>query len=304
MLANGVRHTTTDTGAGEITLAAVAGAPSFTDAFGAAGSRRVSYSICADASGQPGELIETGIGDINLATLSMTRVAKSTWSGGVYVAHPASPATLGAGTKHVLCSPTAETAGIAAANVPRVTGSLTRGMAALSNPASTTPIVTNGRLEVFSIYWPWCERFDRVRLRMSSAVTGATAPYFGVGVYEPTGPAQGRALAIFQGWGTVPITTTAVSVSNPLAAPIALTPGFYFVAMLAAWTGGTGSVGIVAGGHQTYPPGVFGTDLSNAQRATGCLQIGGQTALGASLPAGMSVLAVAQSLPYFLFDAA
>lgn len=304
MLANGIRHTTTTTGTGAITLVAVAGSPGFTSAFGTTGTRRVQYSICADASGQPGDLIETGIGDLNLATLSLTRSARSTWEGGAYAISPATPADLAAGTKWVLCTPAAEGAGLGAPNVVRTTSGLTRGMAPLSLPANNSPVITNGRLEVWSIYWPWAERFDRVRVRFGGAVTSPTSPYFGVGIYEHTGPAQGRPIAIFDTWGTNPITTTAVSVSNALAAPVAPAPGFYFVAMLAAWTGGTGTPTIISGGHPIYPTGVFGTDLSNAQRATACLQIGGQTALAASFPGGMSVLAVAQALPYFLFDAA
>lgn len=109
MIGNGIRHTTVSVGTGPITLAAVSGHPTYANAFGASGSVMVAYAILADDGGQPGPLIESGVASLNLATLVLQRAPSVTWDGATYSSGAPSPISLGAGTKHVICPPTAET---------------------------------------------------------------------------------------------------------------------------------------------------------------------------------------------------
>lgn len=99
MLGNWIKQTTTSTGTGNLTLAAVTGFPQFTDQF--ATTDYFYYTILNDADGTP---IESGIGHLSSSTLLVRDRPLATFVSGTYSDADPTAATLAAGTKRVICS--------------------------------------------------------------------------------------------------------------------------------------------------------------------------------------------------------
>lgn len=96
MIGNWVQQTTTTTGPGNLTLAAVSGLVGFWALFGTA---PFMYAILDDATGLP---IEAGIGHMNSSTEMVRDQPRSTYVAGPDNTSP-SAVSLAAGTKRVIC---------------------------------------------------------------------------------------------------------------------------------------------------------------------------------------------------------
>lgn len=108
MLANWIVQTTTTTGTGDLTLAAVAGFPAASTQF--VTNQVMSYAILDDATGTP---IERGLGYLNGSGLLVRARPAATMVSGTYTGSLPSAVALPAGTKRVICSPGADTVGSA-----------------------------------------------------------------------------------------------------------------------------------------------------------------------------------------------
>ena len=307
MLANGVLHTITAGGTGSLTLGETSGWPGLRDAYGTTGTRRIHYTL-RDAAGVPRE---TGFGTVDLSAtplvLARTRLMH-TWNGTTY--DDRTPTAQSAGTDWTLIiAPVAHTTMLAMPPGVRSTALGTRGMSPALRPANATFTLATQQLVSFVCYWPWSDPFDRVRVRASTANTGGSGYAFAVAIHELTGTmgaaGAGNRLALFDTWATNPLTVTSDQLSNPIATPISLTPGFFLFSLLPQWTGGTGTPVLVAGGDPALSvPGLFGTNTGGANRATHGGTAASQTAIGTSLPALTPFANIAQGLPYLLFDIA
>lgn len=99
MLGNWIKQTSTTTGTGSLTLAAVTGFPTFNDQFSA--SDYFYYTILNDSDGTP---IESGIGHMSSSTVLVRDKPLATYVAGTYNDNDPAAATLAAGTKRVICS--------------------------------------------------------------------------------------------------------------------------------------------------------------------------------------------------------
>lgn len=99
MLGNWIKQTTTTTGAGDLTLAAVSGYPTASSQF--AVGERLSYVILDDATGLP---IEGGIGSLDASGHLVRETVRRTYSGGSYTGANPTAVSLPAGTKSVICA--------------------------------------------------------------------------------------------------------------------------------------------------------------------------------------------------------
>lgn len=99
MLGNWIRQTTASTGTGTITLAAVAGFPTFANQFSV--GEYFYYTLLDDTAGTP---IESGIGHLSDATTLVRDKILATFVAGTYSDNDPSAATLAAGTKRVICA--------------------------------------------------------------------------------------------------------------------------------------------------------------------------------------------------------
>lgn len=103
MLGNWINQTTTTTGTGALTLAAVSGYPPASSQF--ATNERFQYAILDDATGAP---LERGIGYLDGSGNLVREKPLSVMAGGTYSGVNPSAVTLAAGTKRVICTGGAE----------------------------------------------------------------------------------------------------------------------------------------------------------------------------------------------------
>lgn len=278
MLGNGIRHTTTTTGPGAITLVAVAGSPSFASVFGSTGTRHVQYAILTDDSGQPGDLIETGIGLVDLASLSMIRTPRSTWISGVYTAGTPSAVSLATGTKHVLCAPVAE--GMAWPGLGNLGDAIGAPPRNLFLQTATSVNFTNGHLIACHVELAHPTRVGRLTARVAGTLAGATASSLelALGSIGPDGLPAGRLTDIINAGGLM--TPGNVGGTCP---PVWCAPGDYVVAIRAAWTGGTGTPNTTHGNVSAASP--FGTQLGTGIRLCPVISAGAQSTIPLDLSA-------------------
>lgn len=98
MLGNWISQTTTTTGTGALTLAAVTGYPTFAAQFVL--GQRFEYMLLND-DGTP---LEAGIGYLASTTSLVREFVKATYSAGTYNDNGATAVALGAGSKRVICA--------------------------------------------------------------------------------------------------------------------------------------------------------------------------------------------------------
>lgn len=305
MIADGILHTTNSSGTGTLNLVAVTNTPGVRDVWGTTRTAApCSYSVL-DTNGI---VRETGVGTVNLssspAVLTRQTTPLQTWDLSAANLVNGTPVSVTSGWS-VIVSPLAGLTMMPPEPGTRSQGTInTRGMAFLANNGNNSYTPTTGRTAIFAAYWPWVEPFDRVRVRFSTAYSGGTVT-FAVGIYRLIGPftsaGNSERLALFDTWGTNPVASTTEQVSNALATPIRLVPGVYGFAMLATFTGGTGTPAMAAIAQPIYPPGIFDTNMSAGARSNYDLFVNSQTTLAATLPA-LSANSSTSSPPLFLFS--
>jgi hypothetical protein len=254
MRGNGIRHETTTTGTGAVTLTGVTGWPGYEHVFGTSGTIFVEYTI-VNSDGVP---IEGGIGSLVLSTMVLTRTRPEfTWNGAAYSAVPSGPLSLAAGTKTVICSLAAERFAPAQwlyGNSP-LSGATSGNVPLLPWSSGANRAINQARSEAWLYPWINSRPFDRVTVKTSAALTGGpTSVSFAVAIYESleTG-LPGRRLALFDTWTTNPLVNTAQQTSDALGSPIFLPNGYYWIAFLGRWTGGSGSPALVGGAPPVVP---------------------------------------------------
>jgi hypothetical protein len=281
MRGNAIKHQTTTTGTGALTLAAVSGWPTYASVFGNSGTRMVDYTVQTNA-GLP---IEGGVGEVNLATLVLTRAkVQWTWDGSSYDATAPTALSLAAGTHQVVCGPTVEIGGIYAASTTPGDSLGVATMAFCQN--STFEFMGNQRCEFFWTPIRRTGQISTVSLRMSSGYTGGTSS-MKVGLYDID--EAGKPFNLLADFGNLGSVVVGTMTSAPLATPITVPPGdMYAIAVLGEWSGGSGSPSLTQGnGSLGHSP--FGTRLSNsgiANRVITNIRVNTRT----SLPADASGL--------------
>lgn len=294
MRANGLKHETTSTGTGAVTLTAASGWASYDEVYGTSGTRLVRYTI-RDASNVP---IEGGIGTITLSTLSLARTAVQwTWTGTAYDDTSPSALSLASGTKTVVCAPMADD----------FLGSLPF-MSTLGDNLGATPLYAYASITTYGLGHQRVEYFpvpivkpgpiDRISIRCTTGYTGGSsslhASLFEVG-------SDGRPGARTIDFGSLGSLTAATLTSTPTTA-VHHNTGYIYVALLAQFSGGSGSPAVqaVSGIITPTPLGAVISAGSGARHFT-VAQVGSQTSL--SDPATLTGIAGSGSttLPFVVF---
>lgn len=224
MLSNWVKATTTTTGTGTITLSAVSGYPLPADA--RAEGTLVQYSILASNGDK-----EAGIGRI-AAGNTMERVAATgTWVSGTYNGSPSAVITLPSGTHEVILGLTSA-AVFEAALFPLTAAELTNPSICSGHLRSTqtnsTGVVASERLTVFPYLLQTAGVLTAMTINVATAVAGASCY---LGLYEVgTDGAPGRRIAVTS--AAIDTSTTGFK-QQAVASNVRLTPGWYWVAMVA-----------------------------------------------------------------------
>jgi len=282
MRANAIKQETVTTGTGAITLTAVSGWPTYADVFGATGTRMVEY-VVQDAAGLP---IEGGVGEINLATMVLSRVlVQWTWNGTTYDNTAPTALSLASGTKQVICGPTVESGGIYAAST--TPGDNLGVVVQTIYQAGTASSQTHQRL---SFFWTPIRRtgqISKISLRTNSGYTGGTSS-IKAGLYDID--EAGKPFNLLIDFGSLgSLTSGSTLTSSALATPVTMPPGdMYAIALLPEFTGGSGTPSIQIGGWAMgHSP--FGFQASVSRRSIEWLYVDSQT----SLPADASGLSYA-----------
>jgi len=284
MRANALKHETTTTGTGAITLTAVSGWPSYASAFGSSGTRMVDY-IIQDATGAP---LEGGVGELALSTLVLTRVrVEWTWNGTTYDNTAPAAVSLASGTKQVICGPTAEIGGVYAASTSP--GDNLGVLTLAANSGTSTLTLVHQRCNFF---WAPIKRTGQIRtvsLRIGTGYTGGTSS-IKVGLYDID--EVGKPFNLLANFGSLGSIVAGNMTSAALGTPVNVPPGdMYAIGVLSEFTGGSGTptlqVSNASMGHSPFGTVLSASGLSN--RIIMCLGVTGRT----SLPADASGLTYA-----------
>lgn len=253
MRGNGIRHTTSSTGTGNLTLMAVSGRPSYASVFGGSGSRPVEYTILDD-SNVP---IEGGVGSVDLSTLVLTRSPVWTWDGTTYDDTSPAPVNVAAGAT-VICAPMAADA---AAHVSIVCDTMGDGLPAVGNDAfagyaSVNIALAQGYLYLHPFVWRGARSVKSAAVRCVTAVAGAK---LFAGIYQLTDHQTAQLLVditngatgYFDGSTTGTKQHTTGGAGNTLLNEFYLPPGVYLQGCLqtggsAAWIAANRSASGVA----------------------------------------------------------
>jgi hypothetical protein len=244
---NGIEHTTTG-GAGALTLAPVAGKPSYANVFGSTGTRWVEYTVT------DGDKMEGGFGALDLATMVLTRSKVVwTWDGTNYSTTPAGPLTISS-TASVICAANADSAlpghfgrasvsggwGVNGGPIPWANWIMTGNFRAPSTPAANvvyfTPVLWAARVPV-SKFW----------VQVNTAFTAGVRFRYALYEFNPVTYLPGKLL--FEGT-TEDAVDTGGGTGHTVLLPesVYLPNGWYFAALMVNGVTPSGSLRVPADG--------------------------------------------------------
>lgn len=281
-------------GTGSLTLVDVAGWPGF-EKFAAAGlPRRVEYTILefTDSTLSVLKQAETGIGNFDPSANLLTRdIVTSTWSGTVMIpnqgsASAAAALTIGATAANVrvTCAPTPNLLPAIPLVGSSVSGSDNAGTLPLNftSAGAASLLLTSGQVEIIPILLAHRGPFSQITLN----VGGGSGTYSGgtqsltAAIYEieTSDGLPGRKLVDFGAIGGSTPFAVAGNVSNtPLAQPVPLETGWYYLAILAQFSGGSGTPRMKGGSALGASP--FGSRITTGAIVACEGTVSGQTSL-------------------------
>ena len=221
MLGNGINQTTTTTGTGDLTLTAVSGAPTFTDVFDV--NQLFSYSLLT----AEGLFIESGLAYLSSATVMVRAKVNATYSGGTYTKVSAAAVSL-SGTTTIICTPTSSTLSSVLPTVDDQSAGINRFVTAANRTIGNTPASV---VALRCYYVPFLLATGGTIVSMSVNVTGAVAGDARCGVYSCN--EKGYVGSLLAETANLNIGSTGIK-TDTLAAPVRLSPGWYFVACVAS----------------------------------------------------------------------
>lgn len=227
MLGNGIKQTTTSTGTGNLTLAAVTGYPKVSDVVPLLFP--VAYSLL-DASGL---LLEEGIGHLSDSVTFVRSMVTATYSAGAYSGGPANTSSPSAvsltGTTTLIVTPNAASLESMLPAVDRVSSINRVTSPANRNLNTSTLALTALRCH----YVPSLLRIasPAVNLQINVTTAGAASTVARLGIYAAL--ESGYIGALLATTGDIDVSTTGLKVAT-LSAPVALPPGWYYLALVSS----------------------------------------------------------------------
>lgn len=225
MLSNWVKATTTTTGTGTLTLSAVSGYPLPADA--RALGTLVQYSILASNGDK-----EAGIGRI-AAGGTLERVAVTgTWVSGTYNGTPSAAITLPSGTHEVILGLTSASVfepALFPLTIAEVSDRTLPSAHLRSTNANTTGLAATSRLTAYPYLLDTSGVLTAMTINVSTLAAGASCL---LGLYEVASDgAPGRRIAYTS--AAIDTSTTGFK-QQAVSQNVRLTPGWYWVAMVAS----------------------------------------------------------------------
>lgn len=227
MLGNGIKQTTTSTGTGNLTLAAVTGYPKVSDVVPLLFP--VAYSLL-DASGL---LLEEGIGHLSDSVTFVRSMVTATYSASTYSGGPANTATPSAvsltGTTTLIVTPNAASLESMLPAVDRVSSINRVASPANRNLNTSTLALTALRCH----YMPSLLRIasPAVNLQINVTTPGAAGTVARLGIYAVL--ENGYIGPLLATTGDIDVSTTGLKVAT-LSAPVTLPPGWYYLALVSS----------------------------------------------------------------------
>ena len=278
MRGNWIEATSSTGGTSALTLSDVTGSPNFDDVFGATGARFVECSIVefTDSTRTQVSKAESGVYSVALSTMVLTRTKiNSTWSaGGAY--DNTNPSAISFGTTaaniRIYCGALAESFLSFPFAAPTAVGdSLGRYPMFVSGPSSTVS-PANQTVTYSLAYFSDRQQILNCSARCIGGYTGGTSSVK-VAVYEiDSAGMPGKRLIDFGNLGALAASTTLTSAD--LGTPVTLAPGWYYVAVLAEFSGGSGTPNVRASFNN-----VMSLAFSGSAGFVHILTVAGQTSL-------------------------
>lgn len=222
MLGNWIRETTTTTGTGNMTVAAVTGYPRFSTLF--ALNQRFLYSILADSDGTP---IEAGIGYLSATSTLVRERVLATYSSGTYDDTSPAAVSLASGTKRVVCAAVSTAFGSMPYEHQRLPSSGVRGRWGLPGQGHNGAPTGFGHDTAYRWFHPVKWETPGVIDRVSFYASANTANNFRAAIFQIT--TDGKPGAILADFGATAISGTGIKHSGALGTPIFLPAGEYLV---------------------------------------------------------------------------
>jgi hypothetical protein len=220
MLGFGIRESTTTTGTGNLTIAAVTGYPRFSDVpeFAHTVGRRFHYSIL-DSGNLP---LESGIGYLTTDANTLVRESvRATYVSSTYDNTAPSAASLAAGTKYVICS-----AADAISAFGYTGNAAAKGFSPLTYGGDQNVSLTAANtLSTFPIWVP--ERIECTGMYANLSVTAAAGKVFRMGLYSAA--SNGTLGKVLMDSGSIAADSSGAK-NYTLSTNIILHPGIYFAA--------------------------------------------------------------------------
>lgn len=230
MLGNGILETTTVTGTGDLTIAAVTGRPRFSTVFtsnASEASADLFYYAILDQSNPP-QIIEVGKGWLSDANTLKRAEILATLSGSTYDNTAPTAISLAAGTKNVICTGEASSFQPSMPNINATSGSTERGVAATlyAAQAGGTLTVTKDRLFYLPFMWAVTQEVAAVKFKLATAGSGSNTVR--VGIYNCN--RQGYPGRLVAESGNIDCTTGGGTVKSGTFSSRRLPAGWYFAA--------------------------------------------------------------------------
>lgn len=165
MLGNWIRQTTTTTGTGDITVAAVTDYPSLNDIFGL--NRPFYYGVLDDATGKP---IYSGIGHLSSSTTLVRDKTLASEISNTY-SNADTAITLPSGTKRIVCFGDATAFNLAPHGINTPSGGSKGMYTVASSLARGTTTLTADRLYIIPIFIAAGSRLTAIKFRITTAAT-------------------------------------------------------------------------------------------------------------------------------------
>lgn len=239
-LANWSRMTSTTTGTGALTVAAVTGYPTLSDTVGL--NRRFPYVVLVDSTGAP---VEAGIGYMSSSTVLVRELVTSTYSAATYDDTSPAAVSLAANTYRIISGGTAEAMQGTALNVNR-NASIASQKLIPSQHMTVHSATSTGYTCVANrmVYMPFLlsvsAEVDALGIRVGTGVASTNAR---LGLYDIA--ANGHPDKLLGETASLATATTGVDVVGTLGAPIRLQPGWYYLAIV---TNGAPAIGRIDSG--------------------------------------------------------
>jgi hypothetical protein len=274
MLGNGIKQTSSSSGTGALTVAAVTGSVALTQAF--AVGQPISYSIYTGGDSAP-VFREAGIGYLSAADTLVRAKVSATFDGTTYNPNNPTATDFGGASIAIICTPHAGTVESMLPTVDKTSSAVARFITSAGRTMNSTTVAPT-TLRIF--YAPFLLKTGAAVTSLMTNVTtaGAAGTVVRLGVYSCN--ENGYMGSLLASTGDIDVSSTGQKAGS-LTTPVFLPAGWYYVAYVA-------SAAVTVTALTTGVSNVLGGNPLGLNSANAMIDMRYETAASAVLPATAS----------------